>query len=181
MIPLHKKFNHSHNPNQLRQELVKLLDSYNLKIEYLSVAATPLATIATSASILSFLSVQLFLNSLQSVTRLLAGINIIFLLLMVLSSIFFQIMIYRAKLRLARVSHDLKTQGILECEEFTNDQYSHLIRLSHLAQNGTKTIDRIQWLYTHGLWRLLYTFLILCVLLLILLILSEIPLRYNHY
>ena len=177
MIPHPKKLNHSHDSNQLRQDLVELLDSYNLKIEYLSVAATPLATIATSASILTFLSVQLFLNSLQSVTRLLAGINIIFLLLMVLTSIVFQIVIYRAKLRLARVNHDLKSQGILECEEFTNDQHSHLIKLSHLAQNGTKTIDRIQWLYTHGLWRLMYTFLILCVFLLILLILSEIPLR----
>lgn len=177
MIPNQKKFNHSHDPNQLRQELVKLLASYNLKIEYLSVAATPLATIATSASILTFLSVQLFLNSFQPVTRLLAGINIIFLLLMVFTSILFQMVIYRAKLRLARVSHDLKSQGILECEKFTDDQHSHLIKLSHLAQNGTKTIDRIQWLYTHGLWRLLYAFLILCVFLLILLILSEIPLR----
>jgi len=177
MIPHQKKLNHSHDPNQLRQELVELLASYNLKIEYLSVAATPLATIATSASILTFLSVQLFLNSLQPVTRLLAGINITFLLIMVFISIFFQMVIYRAKLRLARVSHDLKSQGILECEKFTSDQHSHLIKLSHLAQNGTKTIDRIQWLYTHGLWRLLYAFLIICISLLILLILSEIPLR----
>ncbi len=103
--------------------------------------------------------------------------NIIFLLVIVFISLFFQIMIYRAKLRLSRVNHDLKSQGILECEEFSDEQYSHLIKMSHLAQSGIKTIDRIQWLYIHDLWRILYAFLIICISLLILLILSEIPFR----
>ena len=75
---------HSHKPDQLRQELVALLENYNLKTDHISVAATPLATIATSATILTFLSIQLFMNSLNSVSRLFARINVIFLLIMVL-------------------------------------------------------------------------------------------------
>jgi hypothetical protein len=47
---------HSHEPKQLRQELLELLGNSNLKIEYLSAAATPLASVATSASVLTFLS-----------------------------------------------------------------------------------------------------------------------------
>ncbi len=168
---------HSHKPDQLRQELVALLANYNLKIDHISVAATPLATIATSATILTFLSIQLFMNSLQSMSRLLAGINIIMLLFMVFISLLLQMMIYRAKLRLAWVNHEIKAQGILKCKEFTPEQHKYLVKMSHIAQKGSKMIDRIQWLYFHGLWRLLYAFLIICVSLLILMILTEIPLR----
>jgi hypothetical protein len=171
------KLDHSHKPDQLRQELVALLTNYNLKTDHISVAATPLATIATSATILTFLSIQLFLNSLNSGSRLLAGINVIFLLIMVFISLLLQMMIYRAKLRLAWVNHDIKAQGILECEDFTPEQHTYLIKMSHIAQKGSQMVDRIQWLYFHGLWRLLYAFLIVCVSLLILLILTEIPLR----
>ncbi|MFX1507516.1 MAG: hypothetical protein ACFFDC_15640 [Promethearchaeota archaeon] len=113
------KLDHSHKPDHLRQELVALLTNYNLKTDHISVAATPLSTIATSATILTFLSIQLFMNSLNSVSRLLAGINVIFLLIMVFISLLLQMMIYRAKLRLAWVNHDLKSQEILECEYFT--------------------------------------------------------------
>lgn len=60
---------HSHKPDQLRYELVTLIVNYNLKIDHISVVATLLATIATSATILTFLSIQLFMNSLQSISR----------------------------------------------------------------------------------------------------------------
>ncbi|MFX0183138.1 MAG: hypothetical protein ACFE95_08670 [Candidatus Hodarchaeota archaeon] len=168
---------HSHDPKRLRQELLLLLGNSSLKIEYLSAAATPLASVATSASVLTFLSLQLFINGYQRHTRLFAGLNIILLLFMVFISLFTQIMIYRAKLRLSRVNHDLKVDDILECEEFTPEQHSHLIHLSHLASEGTKTTDRIQWLYTHGLFRVLYAFIFISVLLLIFLTLTEIPFR----
>jgi ABC-type multidrug transport system fused ATPase/permease subunit len=168
---------HSHEPKQLRKELLELLRNSSLKIDYLSAAATPLASVATSASVLTFLSLQLFVNGYQRHTRFIAGLNIILLLFMVFISLITQIMIYRAKLRLARVNHDLKGDEILECENFTPEQHSRLVYLSHLASKGTKTTDRIQWLYTHGLFRVLYAFIFISVFLLIFLTLIEIPFR----
>jgi hypothetical protein len=169
--------NHSHDPKKLRQELLELLQNYGVQIEFLSAAASPLASIATSTSVLTFVSLQLFFNGIQSLTRILAGFNILLLLIMVFVSLFTQIVIYRAKIRLARVNHDLKTKGILECEEFSDQEVAQLIQLSHLAQNASKIIDRIQWLYLHGLFRVFYAVLTICIGLLIYLVLSEIPSR----
>lgn len=163
---------HSHDPEIIRKDLCQLLDTYSLKVEYLSAASAPLNSVATSTSVLTFLSMLLFLNSSQYFTRLLAGLNIILLLLMVFTSLITQIMINSAKLRLARINHDRS-----EYDDFKTADPSILIRLSHLAQKSSKVIDRIQWLYVNGLFRVLYLFLIITVSILILLILLEIPMR----
>ena len=86
-------------------------------------------------------------------------------------------MIHRARLRLARVKHDLNIQKILECDEFTAEEHQILIKLSHLAHKSRSTIDRVQWLYNHGLFQILYLFITLTVTGLVLVTLSEIPLR----
>ena len=170
---------HSHVPEQLKNELIELLSNYNNKIEYLTASATPLASVATSSSILAFVSLQLFLNGSKPETRLLAGGNIIFLLVIVFTSLITQIMIYRAKLRFARVNFEL-AEGVIEKAEGSslNEKiHSRLIHLSHLANSAVKTIDLIQWLNIHVFFRLFYIFLTICVSLLIFLIILEIPFR----
>lgn len=170
---------HSHEPEQLKNELIKLLSNYNNKIEYLSASATPLASVATSSSILTFVSLQLFLNGSKPETRLLSAGNIIFLLVIVFTSLITQIMIYRAKLRFARVNFEL-AEGVVDKAEgssLNEKNYSRLIHLSHLANSAVKTIDRIQWLNIHVFFRLFYIFLTVCVSLLIFLIIYEIPFR----
>jgi len=170
---------HSHEPEQIKNELIELLSNYNNKIEYLSASATPLASVATSSSILAFVSLQLFLNGSKPETRLLAGGNIIFLLVIVFTSLITQIMIYRAKLRFARVNFEL-AEGVIEKAEgssLNGKIHSRLIYLSHLANSAVKTIDRIQWLNIHVFFRLFYIFLTICVSLLIFLIILEIPFR----
>ncbi|WP_455462898.1 hypothetical protein, partial [Candidatus Hodarchaeum mangrovi] len=142
---------HSHDPIELRKELLQLLDISSHRIDYLTTAATPLASVATSASILTFLSLQLFLNGINTLTQFLAGINILFLLLMVFISLMTQVMIYRAKLRLSRVNHDLNISKILDQASISLDDQKRLRNLSHLARKSISTIDRIQWMYTHGL------------------------------
>jgi len=176
VISLSDKF-HSHDPETLRTELIKTLDHLKLRIDYLSAAATPLASVATSSSVLTFLSLQLFMNGNYPFTRLFAGINIILLLSMVFISLISQIMIYRARLRLNRVNHDLTIINILNKKEFSDQEKKRLIHLSHLAEDSTRTMDRIQWLYVHGLFRILYTFISITVFLLIILILIELPFR----
>ena len=166
---------HSHDPVELRNELLQLLDISSLRIDYLTTAATPLASIATSASVLTFLSLQLFLNGTHNFTQFMAGINILFLLCMVFISLLTQIMIYRAKLRLSRVNHDLKISKILDKSSISLGDQKILLNLSHLARKSISTIDQIQWMYTHGLFRILYTFITITVSLLIFLIIIEIP------
>ena len=107
---------HTHDPETLRNELCQLIDSYKPKVEYLSAAGAPLTSIATSTTILTFVSVQLFLrNGSPPIFKLLAGLNIILLLFMAFISLIIQIMIANAKLRFARIAHDR-----LEYEDFTN-------------------------------------------------------------
>ncbi|MHA2305398.1 MAG: hypothetical protein ACXACU_08385 [Candidatus Hodarchaeales archaeon] len=166
---------HSHEPEKLKNELIELLSNYNNKIEYLSASATPLASIATSSSILTFVSLQLFLNGSKAGIRLVAGGIIIFLLIIVLTSLITQTMIYRAKLRFARVNFEL-AEGVTT-SQMDQKTHSRLIHLSHLADSAVKTIDRIQWLNVHVFFRLFYTFLTICVSLLIGLILLELPFR----
>ncbi|MHA1971502.1 MAG: hypothetical protein ACTSW1_00835 [Candidatus Hodarchaeales archaeon] len=168
---------HSHDPETLRTELIETLEHLKLRIEYLSAAATPLASVATSSSVLTFLSLQLFMNGYYQLTRLLAGFNIVLLLFMVFISLISQVMIYRARLRLNRVNHDLTIINILDKKEFSVQESKRLVHLSHLAEDSTKTMDRIQWLYVHGLFNVLYAFISLSVFLLITLILLEIPFR----
>ena len=86
-------------------------------------------------------------------------------------------MIHRARLRLARVKHDLNIKKILDCEQFNDEEHQELVKLSHLARKSRSTIDRVQWLYNHGLFQILYLFISLTVVGLILVTLSEIPLR----
>ena len=170
---------HSHEPEQLKNELIELLSNYNNKIEYLSASATPLASVATASSILAFVSLQLFLNGSIPLIRLLAGGNIIFLLIIVFTSLITQMMIYRAKLRFARVNFEL-AEGFIQKAEGSNVKkisHSRLIHLSHLADSAVKTIDKIQWLNIHVFFRLFYIFITVCVSLLIFLIISEIPFR----
>ncbi|MHA2093330.1 MAG: hypothetical protein ACW98F_01660 [Candidatus Hodarchaeales archaeon] len=88
-----------------------------------------------------------------------------------------QIMIHRARLRLARVKHDLNIEKILDRAEFNDKEHQVLVKLSHLARESRSTIDRIQWLYNHGLFQILYIFISLTVAGLIFVTLSEIPLR----
>ncbi|MFX0085153.1 MAG: hypothetical protein ACFFAU_05735 [Candidatus Hodarchaeota archaeon] len=170
---------HSHEPKYLKQELVELLSNYNNKIEYLTASATPLSSIATSSSILTFISLQLFLNGSQTEIRILAGCNIILLLTIVFTSLITQLMIYRAKLRFARVNFEL-AEGVtdkIEDKSVHKEVHSRLIHLSHLANKAVRTIDLIQWLNIHVFFRLFYIFLTFCVSLLILLIFTEIPFR----
>jgi hypothetical protein len=166
---------HTHNPTQLRDELLEIIKYGDLRIEFLGTAATPLVSVAMSASVLTFLSLQFFFNGSLFSTRLLAGINIIFLLLMVFISLITQVMIHRARLRLSRVKHDLRIQKLLECEEFNNEMHDQLVFLSHLALSSQKTINSIQWMYNHGLFRLLYALITITVTVLIFITLSEIP------
>ena len=168
---------HIHDPIVLRKKLLELIKYGDLQIEFLGTAATPLVSVAMSASVLTFLSLQFFFNGSLFSTRLLAGINIIFLLLMVFLSLIIQIMIHRARLRLSRVKHDLKIQKLLDCEEFSTEEHNQLIFLSHLALNSQKTIISIQWMYNHGLFRLLYALITITVTILIFITLSEIPLQ----
>ena len=88
-------------------------------------------------------------------------------------------MIYRAKLRFARVNFELAEGFIQKAEESNVKKISHsrLINLSHLADSAVKTIDKIQWLNIHVFFRLFYIFITVCVSLLIFLIISEIPFR----
>jgi len=159
---------HSHEPEYLKQELIELLSNYKNKIEYLTASATPLSSIATSSSILTFISLQLFLNGSQIGIRILAGFNIIFLLIVVFVSLTTQLMIYRAKLRFARVNYEL-AEGVtkkLEDKNVYEEVLSRLIHLSHLANKAVRTIDQIQWLNIHVFFRLFYIFLTICVSLL---------------
>jgi hypothetical protein len=164
---------HSHDPIALREELIDTLEHSNTQIEFLSVAATPLVSVALSASLLTFLSFQLFLNSDVLSTRLLAATNVVLLLCMVFISLIIQLMIHRARLRLARINHDLKIKAILECEQFTAEQKEHLIFLSHFAVKSQKTIDLIQWLYNRGLFRLLYAFIVTTIGILVVINIGE--------
>ena len=165
---------HIHDPIALRTELLEIIKHGDLRIEFLGTAATPLVSVATSASVLTFLSLQFFFNGSLFSTRLFAGINIIFLLLMVFISLITQVMIHRARLRLSRVKHDLKIKKLLDCEEFSNEEHNQLVFLSHLALSSQKTINSIQWMYNHGLFRLLYALITISVTILIFIILSEI-------
>ncbi len=168
---------HSHEAIALRKELLDLLENASIRIEFLSAAATPLVSVAMSASVLTFLSLQFFFSGTVSSTRLIAGINILMLLCMVFISLITQIMIHRARLRLARVKHDINVEKILDRKQFTEDEHTALIKLSHLAIKSKSTIDRIQWLYNHGLFQLLYLLITVTVAGLFLITLSEIPLR----
>ena len=168
---------HAHDPIALREELLELIKYGDLRVEFLGTAATPLVSVATSASVLTFLSLQFFFNGSLFSTRLLAGINIIFLLSMVFISLIVQVMIHRARLRLSRVKHDLKIQKLLDCEEITPEMRNQLVFLSHLASQSLKTINAIQWLYNNGLFRLLYALITITVTVLVFITLSEIPLQ----
>ncbi|MHA2092172.1 MAG: hypothetical protein ACW98K_15070 [Candidatus Kariarchaeaceae archaeon] len=168
---------HTHDPFVLRDELLELIKHGDLRIEFLGTAATPLVSVAMSASVLTFLSLQFYFNGSLFSTRLLAGINIILLLIMVFISLITQVMIHRARLRLSRVKHDLKIQKLLDCEEFTSEMNNQLVFLSHLALGSQKTINSIQWMYNHGLFRLLYALITITVTVLIIITLSEIPLQ----
>ncbi len=130
-----------------------------------------------SASVLTFLSLQFFFSGTLLSTRLLAGVNILMLLCMVFISLITQIMIHRARLRLARVKHDLNIEKILDQDHFNEKEHQVLIKLSHLAIKSRSTIDRVQWLYNHGLFQILYILISLTVVGLILITISEIPLR----
>jgi hypothetical protein len=165
---------HSHDPLAIKNELIDLLGNSRTRIEFLTAAATPLFSVATSASVLTFLSLQLFINGSTKTIRLLAGINIIFLLFMVFIALVTQVMIHRARLRLARVNHDLQIQEILDKEQLSPEEIEQLLSLSHLALKSQSTINRIQWLYNNGLFRLLYFFIAMTVSVLILLVINEI-------
>ncbi|PWI47794.1 hypothetical protein CEE45_09790 [Candidatus Heimdallarchaeota archaeon B3_Heim] len=130
-----------------------------------------------SASVLTFLSLQFFFSGTLLSTRLLAGVNILMLLCMVFISLITQIMIHRARLRLARVKHDLNIEKILDRDHFNANEHQVLIKLSHLAIKSRSTIDRVQWLYNHGLFQILYILISLTVVSLIFITISEIPLR----
>jgi hypothetical protein len=171
------KSSHSHEAIALRKELLELLENSGTRIEFLSAAATPLVSVAMSASVLTFLSLQFFFSGTLLSTRLIAGINILMLLGLVFISLITQIMIHRARLRLARVNHDLNIKRILDKEQFNIDEHQVLIKLSHLAIKSRSTIDRVQWLYNHGLFQILYFFITLTVTGLIFITISEIPLR----
>ncbi|MHA1994077.1 MAG: hypothetical protein ACW97Z_06025 [Candidatus Hodarchaeales archaeon] len=171
------KSSHSHEAIALRKELLELLENASIRIEFLSAAATPLVSVATSASILTFLSIQFFFNGTLLSTRLIAGINILLLLSMVFISLITQIMIHRARLRLARVKHDLNIEKILDSDQFNSEEHQVLIKLSHLALKSRSTIDRVQWLYNHGLFQFLFLFITLTVAGLLVITISEIPLR----
>ncbi len=86
-------------------------------------------------------------------------------------------MIHRARLRLARVKHDLNIEKILDRDQFNSKEHQVLIKLSHLALKSRSTIDRVQWLYNHGLFQFLFLFITLTVAGLLLITISEIPLR----
>ena len=92
-------------------------------------------------------------------------------------SLITQIMIHRARLRLARVKHDLNIEKILDRDHYTEKEHQLLIKLSHLAIKSRSTIDRVQWLYNHGLFQILYILISLTVVGLIFITISEIPLR----
>jgi len=96
---------------------------------------------------------------------------------MVFISLVTQVMIHRARLRLSRVKHDLKIQKLLDCEEFSAEEHDQLVFLSHLALNSQKTIISVQWMYNHGLFRLLYALITITVMILIFIIVSEIPIQ----
>ena len=168
---------HSHDPVALREELITTLEHSNTQIEFLSAAATPLVSVALSASVLTFLSFQFFNNGKMLSTRFLAGLNIVMLLGMVFISLITQLMIHRARLRLARINHDLTVKKILECENFTAEQKQHLIYLSHFATKSQRTINRMQWLYNHGLFQLLYFFVATTITILIVITFGELPLQ----
>ncbi|MFW9855147.1 MAG: hypothetical protein ACFFFG_08795 [Candidatus Thorarchaeota archaeon] len=151
-----------HDPEELRKNLCHLLDNYNPIIEYLAAASIPLNSIATSASILTFLSLMLFLNGKIRMTRTISGLNVIILLVMVALALGIQLGIGSARLRFTRINHDRSAFN-----EFTEAEDTHLVRLVSIAQNSSKILDRIQWLYLNGLFKVLYGFLGLTVTLLI--------------
>ncbi len=166
---------HSHEALALRSELLELLNLSGSRIEYLSAAVTPLVSVAMSASVLTFLSLQFFFNGQLLSTRIIAGLNILILLCLVFISLITQIMIHRARLRLARINHDLKIEKILDKDHISKEEHQILIRLSHLARKSRGTIDQVQWLYTHGLFLILYVLISITVTGLFLITLSEIP------
>ena len=67
----HQK-DHTHDPIALRNELLERIQNGDLRIEFLITAATPLVSVAMSASVLTFLSLQFYLNGSLFSTRLLA-------------------------------------------------------------------------------------------------------------
>jgi hypothetical protein len=167
---------HSHDVEGLKKELIDILENAEIRVEFLSAAATPLASIATSSSILTFLSLQFFFNSSQKFTQILTGINILILLSLVFISLIIQVMIHRARLRIARIKLDLELTNILENEGLTGKLKDQLIKLSHFALKSQGTIDRVQWLYNHGLFRLLYVLISLTVVILMYITINEIGL-----
>lgn len=165
---------HSHDVQTLKKELSDILDNAKIRVEFLSAAATPLASIATSSSVLTFLSLQFFFNSSINFTKFLLGINILLLLSMVFISLIIQVMIHRARLRIARVRLDLELTKILENEDYVNKNKDQLINLSHFALQSQGTINKVQWLYNHGLFNLLYILISITVIILMFITLNEI-------
>lgn len=161
-MPNEKQRSNSHDIGTIRNDLCSLLDNYAPKIEYLTAAAVPLNSIATSASILTFLSLMLFLNGQVGMTRFITGVNVIILLIMVALTLGIQLGISSAKLRFTRINHDRSA-----FDDFVNAKEAHLFRLIHIAENSSKILDRIQWLYLNGLFKVLYGFLGITVSLLI--------------
>ena len=168
---------HLHDKVSLREELKANIRTSREKIDYLASGAQPLATIATSTSVLTIVSFQLLLNGSEWYIKIMGGFLIFFLLSLTFLSLIIRLMISRARLRFSRVQFDLQETGLLECEELSEEQERHLLRLNHLARKGGKTIDRIQWLYIHGLWNLIYGMLAIIFVLMLVAIGLELNLR----
>ncbi len=137
------------------------------KAAYLSDAAVPLATIATSTSALTITSVLLLLNEASSEIRYLAGINIIILIITLTLAIVIQILVFRAKFRISRVQYHFTRKHYLERDltKLTREMERELRSLLHLVRNANRSMKHVEWLYHHLLWRFFYVTLItVCVL-----------------
>ncbi len=143
------------------EKIKDFLKHYRTKADYLTIAAQPLSSMATSTAALTIMSVLLFLNGINVTVKAGAGLSLILLFITIVFSLFVLFVVYRAKFRLARVQYHIEKAHLLEKAELTDEECAHLIILMNLAKNSEKTLEQVEWAYHHILWRLFYFLIII--------------------
>ncbi len=162
-----------HDPSDLCDEINKIMKHYPHYENYVKISSTPLSTIATSNSALTITSLLLFMNSSMEIVKLLAGINLIILLITTSLSIFFLIILYRANFRLSRVHYRVKIKNYHERRDYDNEELKDLVFLTHLAKSGQNTINRMEELYHNVLWRYFFIFVVISFVLMLIAVLEQ--------
>ena len=166
---------------KLSQELSHILEQYKSQVDYLSASSKPLANLATASSALTITSTLLVLNGSNKLVIIFAGIIIVLMIFVISLALFFQLMVYRANFRLARVKFHANLDSFFTKEHFTSNEISHLTQLIKLSKDGLRALNRIEWSYHHILWRFFYVVVVIVFLFLTSATVLEIASRIDNY